>query len=171
MSSDTELFEAAKRVIERFRAQGATLATAESCTGGLICALLTEVPGASDVFDRGYVTYSNAAKSELVGVDPEIIRTNGAVSSQTAYAMAVGGLAASGASACIAVTGIAGPGGGSVEKPAGLVFVAIAAAHEEGAVVEEFRFGDIGRNKVRRETVKAALEMLLAYGLGEESTQ
>ncbi len=168
MTFNAELLEMAQYTIDRFRAQSGKIATAESCTGGLIAGLLTEVAGSSDVYERGFVTYSNEAKQELLGVSIETITKYGAVSADTAIAMALGGLNASNASACVAVTGIAGPGGGSADKPIGLVFIAVAGEHEEGAYVEEFQFGEIGREAVRTETTKAAIEMLLAYGLDEE---
>ncbi len=171
MQFDPDLIEMATLVIERFKAQDARIATAESCTGGLIAGLLTEIPGSSDAFERGFVTYSNEAKAELLNVDPQTLHESGAVSAETAYAMAIGGLAQSDASACVAVTGIAGPGGGTAKKPAGLVYIAVAANHEEGAFVEECQFGDIGRSEVRSKTINVALEMLLAYGLDEESEQ
>ena len=168
MDFGPELQEMAVYTLDRFRACGAKIASAESCTGGLIAGLLTEIAGSSDVFERGFVTYSNEAKQDLLSVSADTISDSGAVSANTAIQMAIGGLKASEANACVAVTGIAGPGGGSSEKPVGLVFIAVAADHEEGAFVEEFQFGDIGRSNVRNETIKAALEMLLAYGLDEE---
>ena len=164
---NAELIEMAEHTIQAFRASNRMIATAESCTGGLISACLTAVAGSSEAFERGFVTYSNEAKQELLGVDPETIDNHGAVSPETALAMAMGALANANANAAVAVTGIAGPGGGSSEKPVGLVYIAVASDLEEGAFVEECRFGDIGRETVRQATVSTALEMLLAYGLEE----
>jgi nicotinamide-nucleotide amidase len=137
------------------------LATAESCTGGLIAAALTEVAGSSAVVDRGFVTYSNEAKTGMLGVAPDLIGSVGAVSPEVAIAMAEGALHASRADITVAVTGIAGPGGGSPDKPVGLVHFAVAV---RGAptVHAERRFGDIGRSAVRLATVQAALEMIQA---------
>ena len=167
MQLDPELAEMAEHVLDGFRAEGLKIATAESCTGGLIAALLTSIAGSSDVFERGFVTYSNEAKAQAIGVDPELIREHGAVSAPVAVAMAIGALEHSLADASVSVTGIAGPGGGSAEKPVGLVFIAVANRLEEGAFVEEFRFGDTGRDEIRNETSKMAFEMLLAYGIVE----
>ncbi|MFZ1814425.1 MAG: nicotinamide-nucleotide amidohydrolase family protein [Rhizobiaceae bacterium] len=172
MKIDRDLSEMAALTLEHFRAAGLKVATAESCTGGLISALLTSHAGSSDVLDRGFVTYSNAAKSELVGVPPELIVAHGAVSAAVAAAMATGALARSAADAAVAVTGIAGPGGGSEQKPVGLVYIAVATktpdagsdAGPAGAYVEEFTFEDKGRDHIRNETVRNALEMLIAYG-------
>lgn len=135
------------------------LVTAESCTGGLIAAMLTEVPGASVAVDRGFVTYSNEAKVEMLGVDPELISHVGAVSKEVAVAMVEGALARSDADIAVAVTGIAGPDGGSPEKPVGLVH--IAAMRRGGPPTHaEKRYGDIGRQKVRLATVADAIAML-----------
>ena len=169
MQIDPSLSEMAAHVLDGFRAEGLKIATAESCTGGLIAALLTSIAGSSDVFERGYVTYSNEAKETAIGVDPELIREHGAVSAPVAVAMAMGALAHSNADASVAVTGIAGPGGGSAEKPVGLVFIAVANRQEEGAFVEEFRFGATSRDEIRNETSKMAFEMLLAYGIVDNS--
>ncbi len=162
------LIRQAEEVLSFCRANGFTLATAESCTGGLVAAYLTHIAGASDIFDRGYVTYSNASKIELLGVDARIITDHGAVSQQTAIAMAAGAIWRSHANLSVAVTGIAGPGGGTAEKPVGLVHFAIAkrvsvesdelkfqALHYEG------NFGDIGRAEIREECVSTAFRMLL----------
>jgi len=138
-----------------------TLATAESCTGGLIAAILTEVPGSSDAFERGFVTYSNAAKTELLGVPPELLAEYGAVSEETARAMAMGAINHSPASIAVAVTGVAGPGGGSEAKPVGLVH--LAAANRSGkAIHRELRLGDIGRSQIRRASVAAAFDLVRA---------
>ena len=146
-------------LLDACRARGLRLATAESCTGGLIAALLTEIAGSSDVFERGFVTYSNAAKSELLGIDPELIAAQGAVSEPVARAMAEGALAHSAADLAIAVTGVAGPGGGSAEKPVGLVHLAIARK-ALATVHRRCDFGDLGRTHVRAATVATAIEML-----------
>ena len=154
-----ELIRLAANVLVAARAKGLTIATAESCTGGLIAGLLTEIAGSSDVVDRGFVTYSNAAKEEMLGVARDLLVAHGAVSEPVAAAMAQGALAHSNAQVSVAVTGIAGPGGGSAEKPVGLVY--IAAMREGGtAVVERHLFGDIGREQVRLATVEAALTLL-----------
>jgi nicotinamide-nucleotide amidase len=140
---------------------GLLLATAESCTGGLIAGAITEVAGSSAVLDRGFVTYSNEAKTGMLGVAPDLIGRVGAVSREVAVAMAEGALHASRADIAVAVTGIAGPGGGSAEKPVGLVHFAVAV---RGAptIHAERRFGDIGRSAVRLATVQAALELISA---------
>jgi len=156
----TEINERAKAVIETYTERGLTLALAESCTGGLISAALINVPGASKVVDRGLVTYANAAKMDLLGVPAKILETHGAVSEETARAMAAGAAAQGGIDAAVAVTGIAGPDGGTPDKPVGLVH--IAAAKSDGVTQHrECRFGDIGRDEVRMATVVAALDMLL----------
>lgn len=139
------------------------IVTAESCTGGLIAGALTDVPGSSDAVFGGYVTYHNEAKSGMIGVDRELIRQHGAVSEEVARAMAEGALKTSGAAVAIAVTGIAGPGGGTEGKPVGLVHFAYADAAK--TVHVEKRFGDPGRQRVREETVKTALGLVLD-GLG-----
>ena len=154
-----ELIRLAANVLVAARAKGLMIATAESCTGGLIAGLLTEIAGSSDVVDRGFVTYSNEAKEEMLGVARDLLVAHGAVSEPVAAAMAQGALAHSNAQVSVAVTGIAGPGGGSAEKPVGLVY--IAAMREGGtAVVERHLFGDIGREQVRLATVEAALTLL-----------
>ncbi len=154
-----ELIRLAANVLMAARAKGLMIATAESCTGGLIAGLLTEIAGSSDVVERGFVTYSNEAKEEMLGVARDLLVAHGAVSEPVAAAMAQGALAHSNAQVSVAVTGIAGPGGGSAEKPVGLVY--IAAMREGGtAVVERHLFGDIGREQVRLATVEAALTLL-----------
>jgi nicotinamide-nucleotide amidase len=154
-----DLVTAAAELLAVLRGRSLTLATAESCTGGLIAACLTEVAGSSDVFERGFVTYSNAAKSELIGVDPDLIRRHGAVSEPVARAMAEGALAHSSADIAVAVTGVAGPGGGSAEKPVGLVHIA-TARRGQSAQHRRCEFGDIGRSGVRVSTVAEAFEMV-----------
>lgn len=157
------LIEKASETLAAFQAKGLTIATVESCTGGLIAAALTEVPGSSATMERGFVTYSNAAKTELVGVDPALIEAHGAVSPEVAAAMARGGLDRSAADIAVAVTGIAGPGG-SEFKPEGLVcfHAASRAGAEQAARVE---FGAIGRANVRRESVLRALDMAIALAI------
>jgi len=136
------------------------ICTAESCTGGLLAGLLTDIPGSSAVFERGFVTYSNAAKAQMLGVDPELIDLHGAVSRSVAEAMAKGALETSGAGLAASVTGIAGPTGGTMEKPVGLVHFAVA--HQDGRLIHrEERFGDIGRDSVRLESVRTALRMMV----------
>ena len=150
----------AETVLERARAQGLMVATAESCTGGLVAAALTDVPGSSDVFDRGFVTYSNLAKRQLLAVPPPLLLECGAVSEEVARAMAEGALAASSAFAAVSITGLAGPGGGTEKKPVGLVWFATARrggltrSHEE-------RYGDLGRSQVRAAATETALRLLL----------
>ena len=158
MFEATELAEAAA-ILDRCRRQGVRLATAESCTGGLIGALLTAIPGSSDVVDRGFITYSNAAKTDLLGVSAELLRREGAVNEAVARAMAEGALARSQAQLVVAVTGIAGPGGGSTARPVGLVHMA-AAMRGVGTLAERHIFpGD--RQDVRMATVRAACRLLL----------
>ena len=159
----TSIIALAKTVNHTLVGRRQMIVTAESCTGGLIAGALTDVPGSSDAVFGGYVTYHNEAKAEMIGVDREIIRAHGAVSEQAARAMAEGALKTSGAAVAIAVTGIAGPGGGTEGKPVGLVHFAFADADK--TIHLEKHFGDLGRQKVREETVKAALELVLD-GLG-----
>lgn len=162
MNPSTEDLRAeAADLVRLFRAEGAVIATAESCTGGMIAACLTDVPGSSEVFDRGFVTYSNAAKSEMISVPSETIAANGAVSETVARHMAEGALRASNAAVAVAVTGIAGPGGGSPEKPVGLVHLALA--DRTRTVHRCIRLGDIGRAAIRTATVAAAFAMLRAW--------
>jgi nicotinamide-nucleotide amidase len=150
----------APQVIAGCLARNWTLVTAESCTGGLLAAALTDVPGASAVFDRGFVTYSNAAKTQMLGVPAQSIAAHGAVSRDVAISMARHALTASGTDLAVAVTGIAGPAGGSREKPVGLVHFAWATRagkfHHQ-----EMQFGDLGRNAIRQAAVKFALQLLL----------
>ena len=137
-------------------------ASAESCTGGLIAALLTEIPGSSDVVDRGFVTYSNEAKNEMLGVPMELIRRHGAVSEEVARAMAEGALGHSHAQIAVSVTGVAGPGGGSAEKPVGLVHFACAMIAPAGTIHAEERFGSLARAEIRERSVLRALELVRA---------
>lgn len=156
-----DILALAQTIVTDFTAKGRMVATAESCTGGLIAGALTEIPGSSSVVDRGFVTYTNAAKTEMLGVQEQTLARFGAVSKETALQMAHGALFRSHADLAVAVTGIAGPGGGSAEKPVGLVH--LAAKARNGALIHhEMRYGDIGRDKVRLATVKTALEMLIA---------
>jgi nicotinamide-nucleotide amidase len=159
MFSD-EMNSLSARVLGAARRLKLTIATAESCTGGLVAAALTEIAGSSDVVDRGFITYSNAAKQALLGVSATDLSLHGAVSGQVAKAMAEGALRAAGAGVAVAVTGIAGPGGGSADKPIGLVWLAVARQGAE-TVLREERFGDLGRNGVRIASVRSALEMLM----------
>lgn len=158
-----DIESAARRLVADWTARGLLAATAESCTGGLIAAALTEIAGSSAVVDRGFVTYSNAAKVDLLGVSPETLSQHGAVSQQTALEMVAGALSGSSADVAVSVTGIAGPGGGSAEKPIGLVH--LAAARRSGRTLHrEMRYGDVGRHAVRLATVRTALEMLAEAG-------
>lgn len=151
--------EPAQQIIELLTAAGKTIVTAESCTGGMIGAALTDVPGASAAFYGGYITYANSAKSRMIHVQARLIRDYGAVSNQVARAMADGARNTAHADYAVAVTGIAGPGGGSEKKPVGLVYVAVSS--ELATLVIEHRFGDLGRAEIRRRTVAAALEVVL----------
>ena len=148
----------AERLLDDYRRAGLRLATAESCTGGLVAACLTEIAGASHVVERGFVTYSNEAKTELLGVPAELLRDHGAVSLETAGAMADGALARSRADVAVAVTGIAGPGGATPGKPVGLVF--LAAARRGGATTVERHVFAGDRRAVRLAAVAAALALL-----------
>jgi len=155
---DEEVRQAAARVLDLCRARGLMAATAESCTGGLVAAALTEIAGSSDVVVGGLVTYSNDAKERLLGVPAATLVAHGAVSRETAAAMAQGAAAELGADLAVAVTGIAGPGGGSADKPVGLVH--FAAAHGGNVIHRERRFGDLGRARIRRLSVIEALALL-----------
>ena len=158
MMFDAALLDQARDVLDAARAKNIRIVTAESCTGGLIAGLLTEIPGSSEVVERGFVTYSNEAKEESLGVPSALLRKYGAVSEAVARAMADGALRHARAQLAIAVTGIAGPGGGSAEKPVGLVYVALADGHNTSSY--EYRFGDVGRSQVRLATVREALKLL-----------
>ena len=153
-----DLTEAAVRLLALYRARALKLATAESCTGGLVAGLLTEIAGSSDVVERGFVVYSNEAKSELLGVAADLIRRHGAVSPGVAAAMAEGALKHSRADVAVAITGIAGPGGGSAEKPVGLVYLAVQRRGGPHKVERAVFPGD--RSAVRRASVERALAML-----------
>ncbi len=159
MPFSPELLHDATQLLERLRKLGIRIATAESCTGGLIAAVLTEIPGSSDVVDRGFVTYSNEAKIELLGVPDGLISGFGAVSPEVAIAMAEGALREARATVAVAVTGVAGPGGGTADKPVGLVH--LAAAHSGKLTVhEECRFGDRSRADIRMLTVAQAFRLV-----------
>jgi nicotinamide-nucleotide amidase len=149
----------ARRVLDLCRARNLLVATAESCTGGLVAGALTHIAGSSDVVDCGFVTYSNAAKQSLLGVSAAILNRRGAVSAETAAAMAKGALKNSQADIAVAITGIAGPSGGSKEKPVGLVYFA-AAARGGRIVTRRQLYGTIGRGRVRERSVAEALTLL-----------
>jgi nicotinamide-nucleotide amidase len=156
---DKELFVLAQKTGQFLSTHGKTLALVESCTGGLIAATLTDVAGSSAWFDRGFVTYSNQAKMDMLGVKPETLQQYGAVSAETATQMVAGALMHSNAECAIAVTGIAGPGGGTVDKPVGTVFIAWQWRGEKVQVMHKQFVGN--RQSVRRQTVKVALMMCL----------
>ena len=158
-----ELIELATRVVDSNRALGRRVAVAESCTGGLVSAALTELPGSSEIFEEGFVTYSNEAKSDMLGVSTDVLETFGAVSVATAWAMAQGALSRSGADVAVAITGIAGPAGGSEKKPVGTVVFARAdrKADPHDMVADTRDFGDLGRGGVRLQAALCALELLL----------
>ena len=156
---DREMTKRAEQLLQRLRERSLKIATAESCTGGLIAALLTEIPGSSDVVERGFVTYSNEAKMEMLGVPKATLDSFGAVSRETALAMAAGAVAHSRAQIAISVTGVAGPGGGTATKPVGLVHLCVQQAGQPPRHVES-RYGDIGRANVRVATLRTALDML-----------
>jgi nicotinamide-nucleotide amidase len=149
----------AAALIARYASLGLKIATAESCTGGLVAGLLTEIAGSSAVLERGFVTYSNEAKRELLGVPAGALETHGAVSEPTARAMARGALAHSRAQVGVSITGVAGPGGGTAEKPVGLVHFACAGPGAAVVAVER-RFGDLGRSAIRMASVEQALALL-----------
>jgi nicotinamide-nucleotide amidase len=157
-----ELLASAKALLDAARKADLKIATAERCTGGLIAGLLTEIPGASDVLERGFVTYSNQAKETMLHVPRALLEAHGAVSRPVAIAMAEGALKNADAQAAVAVTGIAGPDGGTAQKPVGLVYVAAARMGRE-TIVKEFRFGAIGRDAVRLKTLEEALRLLSVF--------
>lgn len=158
-----ELVEAARKVIEANRALGRKIAVAESCTGGLVSAALTELPGSSDVFEVGFVTYSNEAKTEALRVSTDVLETFGAVSIAVAWSMAQGALKRSNADVAVAITGIAGPGGGSEKKPVGTVVFAQAerGADPKHIVADARHFENSGRGGVRLQAALCALELLM----------
>lgn len=156
---DDALLARAEALVQAYAAAGLRVATAESCTGGLVAGLLTSVPGSSAVVERGFVTYSNEAKAEAIGVPAGLIAAQGAVSEPVARAMAEGALAHSRADVAVAITGIAGPGGGSDLKPVGLVHFGLAAKGRP-VIHRERRYGDAGRAEIRRLAVVEALDLL-----------
>jgi nicotinamide-nucleotide amidase len=160
MPQTRRIADLAEAIVHKAGAEGLLIATAESCTGGLIGAALTDVPGSSAAFERGFITYSNDAKAELLGVSRALLRRGGAVSAEVAKAMAKGALARSRADIAVAVTGIAGPDGGNAEKPVGLVWFAIAT--RESLRAERRVFADGSRGFVRTKTVETALGLIAA---------
>jgi nicotinamide-nucleotide amidase len=156
-----ELIRRAADLIALCRSRGLKAATAESCTGGLLAGLLTEIPGSSAVLERGFVVYSNESKRDLLGVGEDVLRDHGAVSAEAARAMASGALRNSRADIALAVTGIAGPDGGAPEKPVGLVHFALADRRDDGAAIER-RYGNIGRAAIRMAALATALDLLEA---------
>lgn len=150
----------AEQVVATLRKKHLMTALAESCTGGLLAAAITDVPGASEVFDRGFVTYSNAAKTGLLGVPPQLLSDVGAVSAEVAVAMATGALKNSRADLAVAITGVAGPDGGTDAKPVGLVHFACARIGQQPTHMEK-RFGALSRQEIRNRSVVVALQMLL----------
>lgn len=159
MTTSAALLAQASAVLEACRSRGWRVATAESCTGGLVAALLTEVAGSSDVFERGFVTYANEAKADMLGVDPGAIAAHGAVSEPVARAMAEGAVARSRANLAVAITGVAGPGGGTTAKPVGLVHLALARRGGPTLHLER-RYGDLARAEVRERAAADALALL-----------
>ena len=160
----------ARSLLDLCRMRKLTIATAESCTGGLVAGALTDIPGSSDVIDRGFVTYSNEAKHAMLGVEANTLSTFGAVSKETAIAMAVGALERAGVDLAVSVTGIAGPGGATPGKPVGLVHFAVAS--RDGRITNrECRFGAIGRGAVRQRSVVEALRMLTEMARGPQAAK
>lgn len=154
-----DLTDLASQVLDKARQSRVKIATAKSCTGGLVAACLTEIAGSSDVVERGFVVYSNEAKAEMLGVPADLIERHGAVSAEVARALAEGAIVRSRAELSVAITGIAGPGGGSLEKPVGLVHFAAMRTGQE-PVLERHEFGDIGRGNIREASIKVALRLL-----------
>lgn len=162
---DAEILELAERVLGACRERGWRLATAESCTGGLVAAVLTAIADSSDVVERGFVTYSNRAKSELLGVAPETLAAHGAVSPETAATMAAGALVHAPVDLAVSVTGVAGPGGGSAGKPVGLVYLGLAA--RDGPAVTERHVFPGDRAQIRRAALVRALQLLREAARGD----
>lgn len=159
---DEEIENSAKMLVNQAIDQKIWITTAESCTGGLITGALTEIAGASACIGSGYVTYSNEAKMKNLGVQDETLANFGAVSEEVAGEMAIGALQAANANLAIAVTGIAGPDGGTADKPVGLVYIAISTREQlDKPIIKKYQFGDLGRSEVRRVTVLAALKLAL----------
>jgi nicotinamide-nucleotide amidase len=167
MTSEAELLAQASQLIDAYSARALMIATAESCTGGLVAAFLTEISGSSAVLDRAFVTYSNAAKHEMIGVPQTLLATYGAVSAPVAQAMAEGALAAAQANVAVAITGVAGPLGGSADKPVGLVHFALAR-HGFATTLAERRFGAVGRRQIRLASVAHAFAMLAEAASDEQ---
>ncbi|HZS64811.1 MAG TPA: CinA family protein [Xanthobacteraceae bacterium] len=165
--SDKAVHEAAQKLVDLCTRKKLTIATAESCTGGLLAAALTEIAGSSIVFDRGFVTYSNEAKEQMLGVTPMTIETYGAVSRECAEEMAKGALAHAQVSLAVSITGIAGPTGAVPGKPIGLVFFS-AASRSGRTITHDRKYGDVGRAQVRRQSVLQALAMLQELAEKEE---
>ncbi len=166
MSQNADIMELARQVLDACRKRKIMIATAESCTGGLLAAALTELPGSSAVFERGFVTYSNDAKIELLGIFPITLKQHGAVSEETAMEMAHCALVRSEAGLAVGITGIAGPDGGSSDKPVGLVHI-VAKRYDGLLLHRDLNLGDIGRSAIRMEAVRNALEMLLKLAVAE----
>ena len=165
--ADRETEAAAVALLDLCKSKGLMVATAESCTGGLVAAALTEIPGSSDVVDRGFITYSNDAKHAMLGVETTTLETFGAVSKETATAMAFGALEHADVDLAVSITGIAGPGGATPGKPVGLVHLAVAA--RDGRIAhKECRFGAVGRSNVREQSVVEALKMLTEMARGPQ---
>jgi nicotinamide-nucleotide amidase len=170
MMSGSDARALSRSLLDLCRMRKLTIATAESCTGGLVAGALTDIPGSSDVIDRGFVTYSNDAKRAMLGVKAATLTTFGAVSKETATQMAVGALERAGVDLAVAITGIAGPGGATPGKPVGLVHFAVAA--RDGRIVHrEHRFGAIGRTAVRLRSVVEALRMLMELARGPQAAK
>jgi nicotinamide-nucleotide amidase len=163
--ADRETEAAATALLDLCKAKNLMVATAESCTGGLVAGVLTDIAGSSAVVDRGFVTYTNAAKHQMLGVPNETIERHGAVSRETAEAMVRGALGHANADLAVSITGIAGPGGGTADKPVGLVHFA-AGSRGGNLIHRERHFGDIGRGAVRRLSVLEALSMLTELARG-----
>ena len=162
MFFNASLISKAEEIIKILKSKNLKIVTAESCTAGLICALLTEVSGASEIFDRSFVTYSNEAKEAMICVKKSTLEKFGAVSEEVAEEMALGALKNSNADMCISVTGVAGPNGGTLEKPIGLVFISLA--DKKGYVrVRKFNFGQNSRYEIRKSTIIEALSLILDY--------
>src|ERR1700758_2899343 len=160
----------ARSLLDLCRMRKLTIATAESCTGRLVAGALTDIPGSSDVIDRGFVTYSNEAKRAMLGVEASTLQTFGAVSKETATQMAVGALERANVDLAVSITGIAGPGGATPGKPVGLVHFAVAA--RDGRIIHrEQRFGAIGRSAVRERSVVEALRMLIELARGPQAAK
>ena len=160
MSNETIIYELARQVVSLCVEKNVMIATAESCTGGLVAGCITEIPGASKVLERGFITYSDQAKIEMLGVMSITLRQYGAVSKDVALEMAHGAMSRSEAGISVSITGIAGPDGGSTGKPVGLVH--FGGRHYKGAMIHrEMNYGDIGRHNVRMAAVETALEMII----------